>query len=131
VSHFTKIRTKLRDEQFVRKALERMGISFQEGSFTITAEGQNADAQFKLDKQVGLARQKDGTFAMVGDFYYSRNQNLKQYYYDNKKFNTDLSTAYAIEEDKYNFEEQSFHCTENVDGEIGEDGLIHMTYERW
>ena len=68
MSHWTTVKTKLNDRTTVRKGLKRMGLEAQEGDFSITQYGKTEPAQLKLDEAVGLARQKDGTFAMVGDF---------------------------------------------------------------
>lgn len=129
MSHFTKIKTKLRDRAMIKKALGRMGLSFEEGEFNIARYGKSETAQIKLNKDVGLSVQKDGTWAMVGDFYYSSNQKLKRYYNNNAQFNSDLSTAYAIEEAKETLTSQQFFCTENEEGNVGEDGLIRLVFE--
>ena len=68
---------------------------------------------------------------MVGDFYHSRNPKLGSYYRNTSKFRGDVQTAYAIEETILRMEEQQFHCSENPDATVGEDGLIHMTFERY
>lgn len=131
MSHWTKIKTKLRNMEMVKKALGRMGIEYQEGTFTIGRYGNKEQAQLKLDEHVGLSQQEDGTFAMVGDFYYSKNQKLRQYYNNSQKFTADLTTGYAIEEAKQELEDKQFFCTENENAEVGEDGMIRMTFENW
>jgi len=131
MSHWTKVATKLRDKEILKKALQRMGLAFEEGKHTITQYGTSSKAEIKLDNAVGLAVQKDGTYSMVGDFYHSRNQKLRKYYGKNKQFAADLSTAYAIEEATTRLEEQQFYCSENAEGEVGEDGLITMCFESW
>jgi len=131
MSHWTKVTTKLRDKEILKKALTRMGLEFQEGDHTITQYGTSSKAEIKLDNAVGLAVQKDGTYAMVGDFYHSRNRKLSKYYGKTKQFASDLSTAYAIEEATTRLEEQQFYCSENAEGEVGEDGMITMCFESW
>ena len=131
MSHWTKVKTKLRELDYIKKALSRMGLEFQEGNHTIKQYGTSEKAEIKLDDAVGLSRQEDGTWAMVGDFYHSRNQGLRKYYGNNNGFNTDLGTNYAIEQAKGQLEEQQFFCSENEEGKVGSDGMIRMTYSRF
>jgi hypothetical protein len=65
------------------------------------------------------------------DFWHSNNRSLKGYYGRNEKFVKDLSTAYAVEEAFGTLEDQNFFCTENEKAEVGEDGLITLTFERY
>ena len=131
MSHWTTVKTKLNDQSILKKALKRMGFEAQEGDHSITQYGTTDTAQLKLDDAVGLSRQKDGTFAMVGDFWHSKNRSLKGYYGRNEKFVKELSTAYAVEEAFGTLEDQNFFCTENEKAEVGEDGLITLTFERY
>jgi len=131
MSHWTKVATKLRDREILKKALTRMGLEHQVGDFTITQYGTSSKAEIKLDSAVGLAIQSDGTYSMVGDFYHSKNRKLSKYYGKTKQFASDLSTAYAIEEATTRLEEQQFYCSENAEGDVGEDGMITMCFESW
>ena len=131
MSHFTKIKTQVRDLEYLKKALTRMGLSFQEGNFTITQYGTTEKAEIKFDEAVGLSCQEDGTFAMVGDFYHSRNTGLRKYYSDNNRFSADIGTNYAIEQSKGALEEQQFFCSDNESAEVGSDGMIRMVYSRY
>jgi len=131
MSHWTKVQTKLRDREILKKALIRMGLEFTEGQHTITQYGKSEKAEIKLDNAVGLSIQEDGTYAMVGDFWHSRNRNLSKYYGKTNQFTSDLSTAYAIEEATTHLEEQQFYCSENAEAQVGEDGLITMVFESW
>jgi hypothetical protein len=117
--------------EHLKKALTRMGLEFTEGNHTITQYGTSEKAEIKLDNAVGFSRQEDGTFAMVGDFWHSKNKDLRKYYGKTKQFDKDISTSYAIEEAKSNMEAQNFFCTGNEAGEVGQDGLITMTFESW
>lgn len=127
MSHWVKVKLQLTDEQTLVKALKRMGYKgVQTGTFTISQYGQQEQAQIKVDSGVGFSRQKDGTFAMVGDFYHS--ENMRQYYRNETKFQTDLNTAYAIEDAKAKLEElnMGFEIEENAEGIVGKDGMIRM-----
>jgi hypothetical protein len=131
ISHWTKVKTKLSNKEYLKKALGRMGLTFEEGNHTITQYGTSEAAQIKLDNAVGFSVQKDGTFAMVGDFYHSNNPKLRKYYSKTNLFNSDLTTAYAVEEATSRLEEQSFFCSENEAAEVSEDGLIRMVFNRY
>jgi hypothetical protein len=131
MSHWTKVKTKLREIEYIKKALTRMGLAYTEGNHTISQYGTKEKAEIKLDDAVGLSRQEDGTWAMVGDFYHSHNQGLRKYYGRNDLFNTDLGTNYAVEQAKGQLEEQQFFCSENEEAKPGQDGLIRMTFERY
>jgi hypothetical protein len=131
MSHWTKVKTKLTNTEIVKRALTRMGYEFQEGNFTVTEYGTSEKAEILLDKSLGLSVQDDGTFAFVGDPYHCRTQKLRQYYRKLDKLTTELGTAYAVEEATNNLNEQNFFCTSNEEAEVGEDGLITMTFESY
>ena len=131
MSHWTKVKTKLRELEYLKKSLTRMGIAFQEGNHTIKQYGTTEKAEIKLDDAEGLSRQEDGTWAMVVDFYHSQNSSLRKYYGNNKAFETDLGTAYAVEQAKGQLEDQQFFCSENEQAKVGQDGMIRMVFERF
>jgi len=130
MSHWVTVKTTLDSMEALKKALDRMGLTYQEGDFTIKQGGESSKAEIKIDDAVGFSRQKDGTFAMVGDPYYSTSPKVKGYYRNNEKLNTDIKTAYALENAIMKMAEQQFRCIENQEGKIGPDGLIHVTFER-
>lgn len=130
MSHMTRVNTSLNNIEALKSALTRMGLTFQEGNFTIKQEGKSEKAEIKVDDAVGFSRQKDGTFSMVGDFYYSESPKLTDYYRNEEKFRGDIQTAYAMEDAILKMAEKQFRCIENEEGEIGSDGLIHVTFER-
>jgi hypothetical protein len=129
VSHWVKIKTKLISEEYVKAALNRMGIKFSVGSFTIGQGNEASEAQIRFDSHTGLSRQKDGTWALVGDPYYT--PQLKKYYRNNAGFSQELSTAYAVEQTTRELENNQFSCTDNPEARVGQDGLIRMTFERF
>lgn len=129
MSHFTKVKTKISNLDHIKSALSRMGYTFKEGDFKVTEYGTSEAAQILLDKSLGLSLQKDGTYAFVGDPWHCKTQKLREYYGKLGDLSTKLSTNYAIEEAKYNLEQQNFYCTDNEEGAIGEDGMITMVFE--
>jgi len=135
MSHWTKAKTKLTEQSFIEKALTRMGFEFETGEFSISAEGTTEMAEIKLHNNVGMQKQEDGTWAMVGDPYYiqkgGRNGRLRDFYRKTDAFTEELSTAYTVEQVSETLEDQNFQCMENEAGDVGEDGLITMVFERW
>jgi hypothetical protein len=131
MSHFTKVSTKVKDLEYIKKALTRMGLEFKEGEFNISWYGKTEKAEIQIDKAVGLAKQADGTYSMVGDFYHSQNQKLRKYYGNNQGFAADLGTAYAVEQAKGELSQQQFYCSENENADIGSDGMIRMVFNRY
>ncbi len=131
MSHWTKVKTKLSNSEIIKKALTRMGFECQEGNFTVTEYGTSEQAQLLLDKSLGLSLQEDGTYSFVGDPYHCRTQGLNKYYGRLEKLTGELGTAYAVEEAVENLNEQNFFCTGNESADVGEDGLITMTFESY
>jgi len=129
MSHWTKIKTKLTDREMLKKALDRMGIAHQEGAFTINQYGKSEKAEIKLDEAVGLSLQEDGTWSMVGDFYHSHKAELRKFYSRGNDFSAQLGTAYSVEQAKEELTMKGFFCTGNEDAEVGEVGMIRMTFE--
>lgn len=133
MSHWTKIKLQLSDQSILEKALTRMGLKVQTGNFNISQYGTTEAAQIKVDNAVGFAKQADGTFAMVGDFYHASHGKLKEYYNNNAKFQQELNVAYGIEDAKQKLEDlgMGFEITENEEGVIGKDGMIRMVATSW
>ncbi len=131
MSHWTKIKLNLTDEDVLQKALTRMGFKVEKGSFNVEAYGTSATASLRIDKSVGLQKQSDGTFSMVGDFYHAGTQKAKQYYGQNQKFQDDLTQAYVIEDAIEKLSVLGFEITENEEGLLGSDGMLRMVATSW
>lgn len=133
MSHWVKIKLQLNDEATLVKALTRMGFKAQVGKFTISQYGQSEAATIRVDEAVGFSKQADGSYAMVGDFYHARGQELKKFYGKNNDFQQQLNVAYGIEDAKQKLEDlgMGFEITENEEGVIGKDGMIRMMATSW
>lgn len=131
MSHWTKVSTKISNVDALKKALERMGLEYQHGDFSITQYGTTEKAEIKLDDAVGFSQQKDGTFAMVGDFYHSYNPKLRAFYNKTGEFQRKMENAYAVEETILRMQEQQFFCAENAEATTDENGVIRMVFERY
>lgn len=108
-----------------------MGLKVEEGNFTITQYGQSEKAEIKLDNAVGMTRNQDGTWEMVGDFYHAQDRKLSKYYSRTDQFNTEISTKYAVEQAKGELTKNHFYCSSNSEGAVGADGKIRMVFESY
>lgn len=134
MSHWTKIKLQLTDEKILEKALTRMGLKVETGTFKVSQYGTTEEASIRVDNAVGFQKQKDGTYSMIGDFYHARsNPKLYGYYNQSEKFQQELNAAYGIEDAKQKLEDLGlgFEITENEEGLIGKDGMIRMVATSW
>lgn len=134
MSHWTKVKSEIKDKELLKKALSQLGWQFEEGNFKITQYGTTEKAEILLDsknKALGLSQQEDGTWALVGDPYHTPYDHvLHKYYRQEKKFLDDLGTSYAIADAKEKLEEQGFEVVENDKGVVGRDGKVRMTFQK-
>ena len=128
MSHWTKIKLNINNQDVLAKALKRMGLNVEAGDFTISQYGTSSKANLKVDKAVGFVKGENGCFSMVGDFYHASDSKLKSWYGNNADFTSKLNAAYGIEHAKQQLSELGGDWTieENEDGVIGKDGLIRM-----
>lgn len=131
MSHWTRIKLKMTDEETLVKALERMGCSnVQTGTKQISAYGQSDTANVWTDNGgVGFKKEKDGTYSMVGDFYHAQGK-MRDYYNRNEQFQEDLNGAYGIEDTmaKVNALGLGFELTGNEQFEEDEEGVIRLEF---
>ncbi len=135
MSHMTRAATTIKDGEILKKAFKRLGWEFEEGKFNINLYGKQETAEFLLARDtynksngaVGLSKQADGTYAMVGDPYHAgHNPKISKYYRKEKDFAVDLQVAYAQEEAIQKMTEQSYYMSsETTDAE----GNLVMTFE--
>ena len=128
MSHYSKVKTSVKNKDLLKKALNRLGWAFEEGNFTITQYGTSSKAELKFSDAVGMSLQEDGTWSLVGDPYHDRGS-LHKYYAKEKEFARDLGSAYAVTEASEALEEQNFYCVENEKGVVGPDGKIRMVFQ--
>lgn len=131
MSHYTKVKSKVSNLDHIKKALTRLGYKYEVGNFTVTEYGTSEKAEVLLDKSLGLSLQEDGTYAFVGDPYHCRTQNLSRYYGKLDKLESEVSTAYAVEEAIYNLEQHQYFLSENAEAKVGEDGMITLTFDSY
>lgn len=106
-----------------------MGLKFEEGSFKITQYGRTEKADIKFENALGLQKQQDGSWMLVGDPYHCQNQKLRNYYGKQAQFDKDLKISYAITEAKEQLEQMNFQCVENEAGTVGPSGKIRVIFQ--
>ena len=133
MSHFVKCVSKMNSLELINKALTRLGIKTESENSSVSAYGKTEEVALLLDKgdssvkgALGLSLQKDGTYSIVGDPYHCLNAKLRKYYGHLETQNQELNTAYSIEQAIKSVEDVGFSISENVEGEVSSDGLIHM-----
>ena len=124
MSHFTRIRTKLRNITTVQRALEDLGYNVQEdGKVRGYGGGQtNADLVVTMGGQydVGFSQQKTGEVLMVADLW-----GLK---IDKNTFLNQINQRYAYFTVMEQAEAQGFQVTTE---ENQQDGSIRLVMQRW
>ncbi|NDJ54671.1 MAG: DUF1257 domain-containing protein [Chloroflexi bacterium] len=122
MSHFTRVRTKLRNLQTVQQALEEMGYNVDSGAVRGYAgmEAQ-ADLVVKMDGRYDIGfRKEDDTVVMVADFWGLR--------IDRDQFMNELSQRYAY---MTVVEQAETGGWQKVTEEVQEDGSIRLVIQRW
>jgi len=119
MSHFTTVRTELRNGDLVAKALDRLGFSFERGQVDIKGyEGQRDAAEFRLptkdpDYDIGLRRAGD-RYEVVADWW-----GISEH--EEKAFAARLNREYAIVATTESLEKQGFRevqFSESPKGEV-------------
>ena len=129
MSHMIKAKINISNDSILKRSLTKMGLTFEEGNFAISQYGQKETAQLKFENALGIQKQKDGTWMMVGDPYHCKNQKLRQYYGNQAKFDTELKTAYTIIETTEQLESMNFTCVENAEGTVNSSGKIRLVFQ--
>lgn len=131
MSHWTKVKLKVTDEETLVAALKRMGAkSVQTGTKTISQYGRSDVASVWVDDAVGFKKEADGTYSMIGDFYHSKSE-LRKFYGREQEFERELTLAYGIEDTIMKMESLGFELTENPEAKVGQDGLIRLEFTSW
>lgn len=105
-----------------------MGLTPEVGNFTVTSEGNTQQVGIRLGKTLGLAKQADGSYTLIGDTYYSDGKFRQKYSGNLNLFQQDLTAAYAVEDAKQKIADLGlgFEFEENAEGLVGQDGMIRM-----
>ena len=140
MSHLTKVKTTLNNKEHLIKALRKMGFNVEvaENGKKLKTKGnykQVTDVDILIkghgskdyNNAIGFAKEEDGTFTAVGDFYQLKKDNGKTVSMDSIKGEaTAFSKISEMEErlNNLNFVEEA--------GSFSEDSeYVEVSYERW
>ena len=122
MSHFTRVRTQLRNIETVKKALEDLGYKVEEGTVRGYA-GQQANAELvvRLDGKFDMGFRREGSnVVMVADFWGLR--------INREEFLQKLAQRYAYVTIVEQAEQTGFQM---MTEEVQQDGSIRLVMQRW
>lgn len=125
MSHFTRIKTRMVEKEYLKLALQDLGYAYQEGDLKIRGfSGQYTKVEIKVltknpDYDIGFRKIGD-EYEMVADWWGIRDVNKEQ-------FLQQLTQRYAYHATRAKLEEQGFSL---VREEIQEGGRIHLVLRR-
>ena len=125
MSHFTKIRTKLVDENTLRAALKRLGYSPEDTGDGVRGwQGIKTTADFKItphkgDYEIGFVKQS-GTYSIVADWYGVHSTS-------ESRFAANVTQAYGVEGTLSTLTAQGFELGEELHDR---DGTVRLTLRR-
>lgn len=123
VSHFTHVETKITDKDFLKMALQDLGLRWREGDLEIRShigERERAELMVKVAGQwIGFQRAGDA-YHLVGDAFALSALNRDG-------FMRRLTQRYAYHAAKAKLAEQGFDL---VQEEVAQDGEIHLVLRR-
>lgn len=122
MSHFTRVRTQLRDLETVRRALEDLGYAVRDGAVRGHAGAeQEADIVVKVTATADVGFRREGeAIVMVGDFWANR--------LDRQSFLNRVAQRYAYLTVTDQAEAQGWA---QVREEVQADGSIRLVMQRW
>lgn len=122
MSHFTSIKTKMKDKPLVLKSLQDLGLSYEEGdNLTVRGfAGQRMLVDIKINLQfsydIGL-RQRENGYELVADWFGVRGVNQED-------LTQKLNQRYAYHATRTQMEAQGFDMVEEKVEETGQIRLV-------
>ncbi len=121
MSHFTRVRTRMVEKEYILKALEELGYHPEEGKAVKGWFGNRAEAEFKIPSKkwgfdIGFVRNGDA-YEMVADWSVIRQHD----------FVAELTRRYAYWATRAKLEEQGFSL---VSEESEKDGQVRLLVRR-
>ena len=124
MSHFTRVRTKLRNIATVQRALEDLGyqVKAEDKVRGYGGDRARADLVVRLDGNydIGFTQQRNGDVVMVADLWALR--------IDKNAFLNEVTQRYAYHTVMGQAEAQGFQVTEEANQQ---DGSIRLVMQRW
>ncbi|MGI0482063.1 DUF1257 domain-containing protein [Geminocystis sp. CENA526] len=125
MSHFTRLKTKIVEKEYLKQALIDLGYKYQEGNVQVNGySGNRTNAELKIftsnpNYDIGFQKQGDN-YEIVADWWGIRDIQQAQ-------FVKTLNQKYAYHATKAKLEEQGFSL---VSEEVEEGNQIHLVLRR-
>lgn len=125
MSHFTRLKTKIVEKEYLKQALIDLGYKYQEGNVQVNGySGNRTNADLKIftsnpNYDIGFQKQQDN-YEIVADWWGIRDIQQTQ-------FVQTLNQKYAYHAAKSKLEEQGFSL---VSEEVEEGNQIHLVLRR-
>lgn len=124
MSHFTTIKTKIIDKEYLKKALNELGYSYEEGKFKCSGfGGQETEVEIKVKQKEGYDfgfRKEGQVYVLVGDWW-----GIKDI--DKDEFVNQLTQLYAYHLVKNQLVSKDFTLVEE---KVDEKGTIEIKVRR-
>lgn len=124
MSHFTKVKTTLKDSNLLKKSLTDMGLKVQENVLVRGYQGETTAAELVIEQENGKDigfRQNGETYELVGDLQFWQQPVPQELFLER------LTQRYAINTIQQSSEEAGFQL---VDQKVEVDGTVVVNVER-
>ncbi len=135
MSHFTRMRTKIRDRQTLTRCLEEMGHQVQEGGTIRGYQGrEKVDLRVTTGRgyEIGFRRTGDGSYELIADWWGVRGTSQAQFTRELQQqfeeVQREVRRQYALQTVLEKSREQGFNVVEQQEQE---DGTIRVVVRRW
>lgn len=121
MSHFSRLKTKMVEKEFLLQALKDLGYSYEEGDLHVRGFGGN-DARvdikipLRVSYDIGFRQDKEG-YTVIADWFGVRGINQKD-------FVNKVSQRYAYHATRARLEQQGFALVEEKNGEQGQVRMV-------
>lgn len=130
MSHFTEVKTQIKNLEFFKKALKELGFDFVCDLDSLTIEnffGDKTPVELLIKTgtkyDIGLRLKEDNTYELVADW-----ELLEKMKYDTKKVQETLLQKYSYITVKDSLEQQGYEVDEEV---VDEEGNIELVVAQW
>lgn len=130
MSHFTEVKTKVKNIETIKKALKDLNYSFEYSSDLVSVRGfygEKIPAEFKIstgtDYDLGLRKTASGDYEFVADF-----EMLKAHKVDFETIQSKIQQTYSMIEVKAILEEQGYELGEQLEDE---NGNLQIVVSKW
>ncbi len=146
MSHFTQMRTKIRDEDLLIRCLREMGYEVQKGGTIRGFQGtRSVDVAVRMKQgyDVGFVREADGTYAVLADWWGLKATSQEQFSRDLhrrleevqerikkeiEEMQRRVRREYALKASLAKLREQGFQV---IDQRTEADGTVRILARRW